>query len=177
MFVGHAHITQSSVLSPTQWRTHGLMRRRARENVSASQRTSVKYVQDAGIDLDFARAVRGVVAEGPSCSLSFLFLTRDRASTFGAGSKVALNFVFTFVTDAVLRINAGTFMGCAGERRDAHCRQGLYVTLSGFGRGARATPAANPTLLQHALEDEGWNQSGLSEMCRRARVEALPRAA
>jgi hypothetical protein len=101
------------------------MRRRARENVSASQRTSVKYVQDAGIDLDFARAVRGVVAEGPSCSLSFLFLT----STFGAGSKVALNCVFTFVTDAVLRINAGTFMGCAGERRDAHCRQGLYVTL------------------------------------------------
>ena len=69
--------------------------------------------------------MRGVVAKGPSCSLSLRVLTRSRASTFGVGCKVALAFVFTFVADVGLRTNAGTFMGCCGERREAHCRQGL----------------------------------------------------
>jgi hypothetical protein len=115
------------------------MRRRARENVSANLRTSFKSVNNVGIDLDVARAVRGVV------TLAFRFLTSatascrrlaiasincccvSRLSRCLSSAVFAPAFVSTFETDAVVfRTNASIFMVCAGERRDDRF-QGLGV--------------------------------------------------
>jgi hypothetical protein len=133
---------QRSILSLTQWRTHDLVCRRAREivtNCERNLRTSVNPVKDVGIDLDVARAVREVVI------LAFRFLISATAScrrlviasiNCGCPSRLsrclssavlAPAFVSTFMTDVVVfRTNPSIFMGCTGERRDARF-QGLGV--------------------------------------------------
>ena len=126
-FVGTC-TAQRSIFLLTQWWAHDLIRRRAREKVSANLRTSVKSVNNVGIDLDVARAVRGVV------TLAFRFLTSatvscrrlaiasincccvSRLSRCLSSAVFAPAFVSTFTTGAVVFRNASIFMvGCADE--------------------------------------------------------------